>query len=157
MHVEIIITILLFLGIFITAIPALPGMLYMLAVLLVYVAIDGFAHFNPWFLLLFGGLALAAILSDYLAGIIGAKVGGANKVSMLIGFVSMIIGLILFPPFGFLPGLFLGVFLAELIQFQDGKRAWKSAFSSMIATVFGMGFNILLAIGFFISFVILVY
>ena len=157
MTIAIIFSILLALGIILTAIPTLPGMLYMFLITLIYAFIDKFETIHPWHLLVFGGIVLAAILSDYVSGLVGAKVGGASKLSLFFGLFGLIVGLIIFPPFGLFIGLFLGVFFAELLQHSDHKKAFKAASYAFLATIFGMGFNILLAVGYLITFLIIVF
>ncbi|MFH1766612.1 MAG: DUF456 domain-containing protein [Patescibacteria group bacterium] len=157
MELEIVIAILMFFGILFTALPTVPGMIYMLILAVVYGLVDHFQTFSPWFFALFVGLVAAAILTDYMSGIIGAKFGGASKKSLLAGLVGMIIGFFLFPPFGLFLGLFIAIFAAEMLQFMDQKKAWKAASYSAVATLVGMGANILLAIAFFVSFLILVF
>ncbi len=147
----------MFFGILFTALPTVPGMIYMLILVIVYGIVDKFQAFNPWFFALFVGLVAVAILTDYLSGIIGAKFGGASKKSLLAGLVGMIIGFFFFPPFGLFLGLFIAIFTAEMIQFMDQKKAWKAASYSAVATFVGMGVNIFLAIVFYISFLILVF
>ena len=157
MELEITFALLLFFGILLTAIPTVPGMLFMLAITIVYGIIDKFETMQPWHFAIFGGLVLLAIATDYLSGLIGAKFGGANKKSLLIGIGGMVIGFIVFPPFGLFVGLFIGVFIAELMQFQNHTKAFKAASYSFLATILGIGFNIVLAIAFLVSFLIIVF
>lgn len=154
---EIIFIALLFLGILLTALPAVPGMLYMFLLVLVYGIINSFETLEPWHFAIFGGLVILAGISDYASGLIGAKVGGANKKSIILGFIGLIIGLIAFPPLGLFIGLFLGVFLAELIQFKDHKKAIKTASFSFLGTISGMITNVVLAIIFFITFLVIIF
>lgn len=157
MTLEIIASILLGLGIILTAIPTVPGMLFMFLIVLIYGIADKFETMNPWFLALFGGLVLVAILTDYASGIVGAKFGGASKKSILAGLIGMLIGLVIFPPFGLFIGLFLGVLTAEIIQAKKSKDALKAASYSFIGTLAGMVLNVVLAIAFLVSFLIIVF
>lgn len=157
MEINIIFSILIFLGIFFTALPTTPGMLYMLILTIIYGVITDFSTIEPKHFLLFVGLVIVAMLTDYSSGLIGAKFGGANKKSILSGFIGMILGLVVFPPLGLFIGLFLGVFLAELFQFADHKKAWKAASTSFIASIIGMLINIIIAITYFIAFLILIF
>ncbi len=132
-------------GWLLTWIPTMPGIPLLFISTLVYAIADKYQTFNGWQLLALGLITLASIAVDYSSGLIGAKLGGANKVSLISGFVGMIIGLISFPPFGLFLGLFLGVLLAELVQMKHHLSALRSATFSLIAVVVGMGINILLA------------
>lgn len=157
MTLEIFFAIILFLGIFLTAIPTVPGMLFMFMAVIVYGLMDHFQTLHPWHLAIFGGLMLLAILTDHLSGLIGAKFGGASKWSLLAGLVGMLIGLLFFPPFGLFVGLFLGVFIAEIVQFADHRKALKAASYSFVAILVGMLINVLLAIGMFVGFLVIVF
>lgn len=157
MTLEIIIAVLLALGIVLTALPTVPGIIYMFLVVLAYGFIDGFQTMSPWQLLIFAGIVILAIATDYLGGVIGAKVGGASKTSMALGLFGLFIGLILLPPLGLFIGLFLGIFIGEMIETNDSQKALKAAAYAFSAAVAGIGFNILLAIGFFITYLFIVF
>ncbi len=123
----------------------MPGIPLLFISTLVYAIADKFQTFTGWQLLALGLITLASIIVDYSSGLIGAKLGGANKASLIAGLIGMIIGLIAFPPFGLFLGLFLGVLLAELAQMKHHLSALRSATFSLIAVVVGMIVNIFLA------------
>jgi uncharacterized protein YqgC (DUF456 family) len=123
----------------------MPGIPILFISTLVYAIADKFQTFTGWQILALGLITLASIAVDYSSGLIGAKLGGANKVSLISGLVGMIIGLVSFPPFGLFLGLFLGVLLAELAQMKHHLSALRSATFSLIAVVIGMIVNIFLA------------
>jgi uncharacterized protein YqgC (DUF456 family) len=156
MTLDIVFVILLFLGLLLTCIPTLPGIPVMFGTIFIYGLLDNFTTLQPWHLAVFGALALLSIGIDYSSGLIGAKLGGANKKSLLFGIIGLFLGLVVFPPFGAFMGLFLGVFLAELVQFQDRHKALKAASYSLAATVTGALANIAIAIGCFIGFLIII-
>ena len=157
MILEIIIAILLALGIIMTAIPTIPGIGFMFILTVVYGFIDGFESMDPRWLILFGVLVVLGIVTDHASGLLGAKFGGARKNSILLGLIGMLVGLIFFPPFGLFLGLFIGVFVGGLIQYNDHRKALKAASYSFVGTVIGMILNILIAIGFFVGFLFIVF
>lgn len=157
MTIDILFTVLVFLCVMLTCIPTLPGIPLMFATIFIYGLIDGFETLQPWHLAIFGALALLSIFIDYSSGLIGAKLGGASKKALMFGVVGLFIGLIAFPPLGAFAGLFLGVFIAELLQFRDHQRALKAASYSLAATVAGAIANIVIALGSFIGFLIVIY
>ena len=129
----------------------------MFLVVLIYGIIDKFQTLEPWHLLIFGGMVLLGVFIDYASGLIGAKFGGANKQSILFGIVGLVIGLVIFPPFGLFLGLFLGVLVGELVQLKDHAQAFKAASYSFLGVVSGMVLSTLLAIAFFISFLVILF
>ena len=157
MTIDIVFTILLFLGVLLSCIPTLPGVPVMFGTIFVYGLIDGFDTLQAWHLAVFGALALLSIFIDYSSGLLGAKLGGASKKALFMGIIGLFIGLFAFPPFGAFIGLFLGVFVAELMQFQDHHRALKAASYSVVATLVGAITNIFIAIGTFIGFLVVIY
>lgn len=157
MTVEIVFTILLLLGLLLSCVPTLPGVPMMFGMIFIYALIDNFETLQLWHLIVFGGLALLSIAIDYSSGLIGAKLGGANKKSLMFGIAGLFIGLVVFPPFGAFMGLFVGVFAAELIQFKDRHKALKAASYSLATTVIGALANVAIAIGCFIGFLIIVF
>ena len=157
MTIDILFTVLLFMGVMLTCIPTLPGVPVMFGTIFVYAILDGFETLQPWHLAIFGALALLSIAIDYSSGLIGAKLGGASKKALLFGILGLFIGLIAFPPLGAFIGLFMGVFIAEIVQFQDHHRALKAASYSLVTTVIGALANIAVAIGCFVGFMIIIF
>lgn len=134
--------------------PVLPGVPYLFVIALIYGFIDRFSHLSWFNLLVLGLIAGASLLVDYFSGIIGAKYGGAGQKSMLFGFIGFTAGLLIYPPFGGLAGLFLGILIAELYFFKDHIKAIKAAGSGLIGVALGMVFNFLLALSILVLFLI---
>lgn len=151
---NIIFLILLILGVALTCTFVFPGVPVMFLLTLVYGLLDHFEHIGPWQLSVFGAIALLTIIIDHVSGLIGAKIGGANKKSMIAGAVGLVIGLLAFPPFGAFLGLAIGIFLAELVQFQDHIRAFKAAGASFASMALGAILKIILALVFLILFIV---
>ena len=128
----------------------------MFALVFIYGLIDGFQTLTSAHLAIFGALALLSIVIDYSSGLIGAKLGGANKKSVWAGLFGLLLGLVFFPPFGAFMGLFAGVFMSELIQFQDKRKALRAASFSLATTAIGSLLNIAIAVGYFVAFLIIV-
>ncbi len=131
--------------------PALP---YMFVVALIYGFIDKFQHLRPTELIILGVIMLISFINDCLSGILGAKYGGASRASLLYGGIGMILGLIIAPPFGGIPGLFAGVLIGEILMFRDHEKALKAATGSLIGTVAGMLISLVLVLVFLVLFII---
>lgn len=141
-------------AIFLVFIPAFPALWYMFFVASAFALFDGFTHISGFGLSILGGIVLLSMVVDTLAGIVGAKYGGASRKSLVYGFVGIVIGTVLFFPLGGLLGLFGGVLLAEFIAHRDKDVALKAATGSVIGTFVGMMINCLLAICFIVVFLI---
>lgn len=131
-----------------------PSVPYMFAIALIYGFIDKFNHLKTAELIILIVLSLLSLLVDYLSGIIGAKYGGAGKKSVIFGFIGLLLGVILLPPFGGIPGLFLGVWAGEIYSHRDKKQALKAASGSLLGSLAGMIVNVVLALLFMILFIL---
>jgi uncharacterized protein YqgC (DUF456 family) len=157
MYIEIITLVFLLLGALLMCLPMMPGMPLMFIMTVVYGFVTDFSEMEPWHLAIFGGLTLLSVIIDWSAGLLGAKFGGASRKSLFYGLVGMVIGLVAFPPFGMLAGLFIGIFLGEIQRKRSGEQALKSATSSLVATAAGIVTNIVLAFVYVITFSIIVF
>lgn len=151
---KIIFIVLILPGVFMVFVPAMPGIPYMFAMAAVYGFIDGFQNLTPINLGILGGILIASIFIDYFAGVLGAKYGGASRKGIFCGFVGLIAGLILFPPFGGFLGIFMGVLTAEFIFYKDKTKALKAATGSLLGSVSGVLINTCIAVVFFILFAV---
>lgn len=132
----------------------LPGLLYMFIMVLIYGSVDKFVHLQPWELGVLAGITLISTINDFLSGLLGAKYGGAAQKSMLLGIIGMIIGILIFPPFGGLVGVFVGILIAEFIRHGGRKKAIKAATGGLVGSIVGMIITLILAILFLFLFVI---
>lgn len=133
--------------------PILPGLIYMLVVAAIFGVVDGFQHLQPAELGWLGLITLVSFAIDYLAGIAGARIGGANRRSLLAGTVGLVIGTFALPPLGGFIGLFVGILASELQQHGNRTKAAKAATSGLIGTAAGIAINFVLAILFLVLFV----
>jgi uncharacterized protein YqgC (DUF456 family) len=140
------------LGLVMVFVPLLPAMLYMFIVTLIFAAVTDFAIITPANLAIFGLIVILNFLVDWTAGLIGARYGGASKRAIGLGIIGLVAGFILFPPFGGILGLFLGVLIAEVSAGKDAKFALRAASSSTIGALSGMAINFILALFYLIFF-----
>lgn len=147
-------TLLMIPGIIGILIPAIPGIPYMLVIALVFGSIDRWQHLQGAEIGWLAALAVLSLVVDYAAGILGARFGGASKKALTFGFIGMIIGTIILPPFGGLLGLFCGIMLAELARAKNHVKALKAATGGVMGALAGMAVNLMLAVFFLILFII---
>ena len=135
-------------------VPILPSIPFMFIVALVFAAVGKFSHISVGELVILGIIVALSFFVDYFSGIFGAKYGGAGAKTILAGAIGMVIGLIFFPPLGGFIGLFIGVFVSELILWKNHIRALKVASGSLIGSVIGLIINVILALTFLTLFVV---
>jgi len=134
----------------------LPSLPYMFGITLIFGFIDQWQHLSYIKLVVLGIIMLISFAAEYLTGLIGAKYSGAAKISIVFGLVGTIIGLIVFPPFGGIAGLFLGILASEFLHFRDHIKALKAASGGLIGTLVGMLISLILAIAYVVLFIIFV-
>ena len=134
--------------------PVVPGIPYMFVVALVFGFVDRFRHLVWWEMAVLTVVLLLSILVDYSAGLIGARYGGASRQAAVAGLIGLVVGLIAFPPFGGLIGLFVGVFIAEILRQRESIQAVKAATGSLLGAIAGIVTNFILALAFLILFVV---
>lgn len=126
----------------------LPGIPYLLILSFLYALIDHFTHLTLSNLCILLGITAVSILVDQLAGMLGARWGGARGKTFLFGFIGAVIGTLTMPLFGGLIGLFVGILIGELVRRRTHAEALKAAVSGVIGTATGMAINVCLAISF---------
>jgi len=124
----------------------------MFVIALIYGFVDKFNHIGAWELGILALIMLIGFMVDYFSGIVGAKYGGAAQKSMLFGILGMIIGIMIFPPFGGLVGVFIGILLSEIINHGNGERAFKAAKGGLIGSIVGTIVSLILSVIFLFTF-----
>ncbi len=160
MNHEIILALFAFLllpGVALSIFPGMPGLLYMFFVTVIYGFVDSFTHLTTNNLIALGIILVVSVVVDIVAGLIGAKHGGANKKSLLIGLAGMIVGtfIIPIPIIGSFIGFFLGIFIGEHIQKRSNKRAIKAATAGVVGAMAGSIINVIISIAFVVTFIFL--
>jgi uncharacterized protein YqgC (DUF456 family) len=142
-------------GFFMAFVPMLPALSYMLLVSVVYALFDRFLHLSYIELGILLAVTLLSVVVDHLAGILGAKYGGAHGKSLLWGLAGSIVGTFIAPLVGSLAGLFVGVAIGEFRVGKTKNKALTSASGALVGSLAGIAVNVCLAIvfiGLFISF-----
>lgn len=142
---------LLIVGILGTFIPVLPGLLLSICGLLLY-KFGTDALLSIAYVWIFAALtAISAILNYVIPARTNRKYGGTRWGSVG-SVVGTILGMLFIPvPFGFLIGMFLGVFVGELLHdASDKKKAWNSTKGAMIGFLYSTGFSFIVALAMFL-------
>lgn len=147
--------ILLLVGLVGTFLPVLPGLVLSFAGLLLYKYGAG-ADLNMVWIWLFGILTLISAVLNYTIPAKTNRKYGGTRWGSIGSVVGTIAGIFLIPvPFGFLIGMFAGVFLGELLHdFSDKKKAFNSVKGAFIGFLYGTGFNFVVGLAMFLVVVI---
>lgn len=147
--------ILLLAGIVGTFLPILPGLILSLAGLLMY-KFGVNENFPVIWIWIFGILTIISTILNYVIPAKTNKKYGGTKWGSIGSVVGTIVGLLFIPiPFGFLIGMFAGVFFGELLHdSSDKKKAFNSTKGAFIGFLYGTAFNLMVGLAMFLVVVI---
>jgi uncharacterized protein len=131
---------LIILGIIGCLVPVLPGppLSYMGLILL---HLSRFGHFSNITLIVFGAIAVAVTVLDYIVPVWGTKKFGGSKYGTRGATVGLVIGLFL-GPLGIVIGPLIGAFVGEMIFKDDIGYAFKAGFGSLLGFLTGIGLKL---------------
>ena len=117
--------------------PVLPGVPIAAVGALLAGWMTGFERLSLAPLLVVAALAVLAQLVELGSSWVGARYYGAGRPGLWGGVIGSLVGLILFPPFGFLVGALLGAVLFELLAGRAFNEAIKAGIGAFVGTLGG--------------------
>lgn len=118
-------------------VPVLPGVPIAAVGALLAAWIMGFDNFGVTPLIYVGILAVLSQLVDVAGTYLGSRVYGAGRAGTWGGILGSIVGLFVFPPFGFLIGALLGAVGAEMLVGRKLGEAVRSGIGAFVGTLGG--------------------
>ncbi len=142
---------LLLVGILGTFLPVLPGLLLSLCGLLIY-KFGTDSSLSMVYIWIFVFLTILSIILNYVIPARTNRKYGGTRWGSVGSIIGTILGMFFIPvPFGFLIGMFLGVFVGELLHdANDKKKAWNSTKGALIGFLYGTGFNFMVGLAMFL-------
>lgn len=149
--IQLVSIVLLIVGILGTILPVLPGLLLSLCGLLIY-KFGTDAPLPMIYIWIFVILTAISVVLNYVIPAKTTRKYGGTRWGSIGSVVGTIAGMFLIPvPFGFLIGMFLGVFVGELLHdASDKKKAWNSTKGALIGFLYGTGFNLIVGLAMFL-------
>lgn len=149
--IQLVSIVLLIVGILGTILPVLPGLLLSLCGLLIY-KFGTDAPLPMIYIWIFVVLTAISVVLNYVIPAKTTRKYGGTRWGSIGSVVGTIAGMFLIPvPFGFLIGMFLGVFVGELLHdASDKKKAWNSTKGALIGFLYGTGFNLIVGLAMFL-------
>jgi uncharacterized protein YqgC (DUF456 family) len=95
----------------------------------------GWDTFSPTLLIVMGALTLLTMILDYVLPMAGAKKYGSSKRGFWGALFGMVIGVVLFPPFGMIIGAFLGAVVGELTAGKKQAEAMKAGWGVFLGVI----------------------
>ena len=130
-----------------TVLPGLPGMPLVLAGIALFTICSEFRVIGP---LQFAAFVLLGLLSmglTVIGNLIGARKFGASRWGLLGAIVGLLLGLLLFGPFGFVIGPLLGAVAFELLKGRELNAALRSGAGVLVGYLFGTLAEVIIALG----------
>ncbi|KTG27502.1 DUF456 domain-containing protein [Haloferax profundi] len=148
--------VLLVLGVVGSVLPLLPGAVLSVGGVLVYWWSTGFT--DPGLLGLFSLLLVGfvAIATDYGAGVIAARVGGASSRTALIAGVAGFVLLFVLGPLGMFIGVAGTVFVIEYLEHEDAEESGRRALYATVGVLASSVVQVLLTLSMLVGFVVVV-
>ena len=115
--------------------PAIPGPPVSYAALILLQFAKEEPVFSKSFLVRFAVLTIIVSLIDYFLPLLGAKLYGTTKYGIWGAIIGMIAGIIFFPPFGMILGIFIGAIVGELIAGKEDSMALKAGMVTFIGSI----------------------
>ena len=149
--IQLLCIILLIVGILGTVLPVLPGLLLSLCGLLIY-KFGTDAPLSMVYIWIFVFLTAISVVLNYVIPAKTTRKYGGTRWGNIGSIIGTIAGMFLIPvPFGFLIGMFLGVFVGELLHdAKDKKKAWNSTKGALVGFLYGTGFNLVVGLAMFL-------
>lgn len=149
--INLIAIVLLIAGMIGTFLPVLPGLLLSLCGLLIY-KFGTDAPLSMFYIWIFVFLTAISVVLNYVIPARTNRKYGGTRWGSIGSVVGTLAGMLFIPiPFGFLIGMFAGVFFGELLHdASDKKKAWNSTKGAFIGFLYGTGFNFIVGLAMFL-------
>jgi uncharacterized protein YqgC (DUF456 family) len=156
MHTLLIIIVILLLlaGLAGTVVPFIPGIPLIFIGIAAYGWYDKFQLISAHYLIVLACLTILSLALDYVSVILGAKYFGSTKQGTWGALLGVLIGIFVFPPIGIILGPFVGAVVGESMAGKNLNHAFKVALGTVAGLFSGMIFNIILAAGMILSFIL---
>jgi len=136
-------------------IPGLPGLVLILAGILVYGWHVGFDVLGTGFLTTMILLTVVGTVVDILGSMVGAKKYGASTLSLLAILIGVIFGIFTMGPIGIIVGPVIAVALTEILfNKKSPGEAFKVTFGIILGLLGGIVLRLVIGIGMTIAFTI---
>lgn len=146
--------ILCLIGILGTILPMLPGVALIFVVITAYGWWEGFNQITFGYLMVLGLLTILSVVLNYMSSVMGAKYFGSTRAGLIGALLGTLAGIFFFPPLGILLGPLAGGYVGEYLTNHDAQASLKAGIGAAIGVFSGIFFQFILALGFFISFLI---
>jgi uncharacterized protein len=126
-------------------VPLIPGPPLAFASLIILSLAKRWEPFSMTFLAVMAGLVVLVALLDYVIPAVGARRYGASRLGVWGSALGLIVGLLVFPPFGMFLGGMAGAVLGEVLSGRQGGEALRAGWGVFLGSMVSMGFRMSLS------------
>ncbi len=126
-----------------TVLPALPGVVLVLAGAILGAWIDDFSKVPVWVVVVLAVLAVLAWVTEYVATVLGAKKAGASKLALIGAALGTVIGIFM----GLVGVLFMplvGAAIGQYLSVKDTRNAAKVGLATWVGLLVGTAIKVAL-------------
>lgn len=152
-----IITFLFLVGLVGVVIPAVPGIGFIFAGILLYALVTGFTDISVTTVLIFGAVTVFVWLIDYAGAALGTYWSGGRSWALVGTIVGSLAGFFIVGPVGLLLGSFVGALIGALYDGHGPERALRVAVISVVGALGATLVQFLFGLGMIVAFLILVF
>ena len=105
----------------------------------------GWKPFSPTFLIVMGVLTVMTMALEYAMPLAGTRRFGASKRGFWGSFIGMVVGALVFPPFGLVAGAFAGAVAGELSAGKDRSSALRAGWGVFAGTMAAMAVKLVVS------------
>ena len=142
MWLEVLAALVVLIGVSVAAVgavlPALPSVPLAFVGVVLAAWMVGFVGLDVEFIVWVGLLTLLAQGVDLLGTWLGSRYFGARRAGVIGGVIGALVGLVVFPPWGFLLGALAGASVAEAATGRTGTEAIKAGVGALLGTIGGV-------------------
>lgn len=149
--------ILFFVGLGGILIPALPGIGFVYAGILLYAFSTNFASISVAMTAVLGILTIVALLMGYIGSAIGAKVSGGKTYAVVGTLIGTVLGTITGGPLGLFIGAFVGGLIGAMTEGHGKMQASKIAALAVVGILGASVIQFILALAMIAAFFIAVF
>lgn len=126
--------------------PVLPGVPIALLAVVLAGWMTGFERLDVTLIIWVAVLTAISLGIDVLGNLVGARRFGAGRAGLWGGAIGSVVGLIVFPPWGFLLGALAGAALAELLVGRPLREAWRAGVGALLGALAGTGGKLVIVV-----------